>query len=184
MWSCPPVAVSRGGALETCLLVMRKQAPGEGEGPGPGHTEGWPGRGEGRRETRTLVRRKFRGRMGRAVWVPASSRHSAASLGLAVTVRRRAVALEVALGLGGPPGVVAAACVGFCWLRGCQPLFRGGVWQLPHLCSLLGGAEAARGAQSRCLRLPGSPVPACCPLWGCGQCGRSLGGLSVGLCCL
>lgn len=82
------------------------------------------------------------------------------------------------------------------WGRGCclcrlllaaglsAPFPGGGVWQLPHLCSLLGGAEAARGAQSRCLRLPGSPVPACCPLWGCGQCGRSLGGLSVGLCCL
>lgn len=56
------------------LLWMRKRTPGEGEGLGLGRSEAaGPGAGgEGRRETGTLVRRKFPGLVGSTVWVPAS----------------------------------------------------------------------------------------------------------------
>lgn len=53
---------------------MRKQTPREGEGLVLGRSEAaGPGAcGEGRRETGTLVRRKFPGLVGSTMWVPAS----------------------------------------------------------------------------------------------------------------
>lgn len=93
-----PLPVSRGGALETRLLWMRKQAPREGEELGLGHTVRQLGQGlwRGASETRTWVRRKFRGQVGRMMRLPARGTWRL-QLELGVTVRGRVVTLAGAL---------------------------------------------------------------------------------------
>lgn len=172
-----------------CLLVMRKQAPGQGEGPGPGHTVRRLGRGPVERGAGRPV--LWCGGSSVVGWegrVGSSQRPALSGLpGAGSDSEAKSGGPEVALGSGGPavrrgsrvlPASASAGC-------GAVGPFSGWERGSSYVCALCREELRLHGEPSLdASGCQGSPVPACCPLWGCSRCGRSLGGLSVGLSCL